>query len=80
MVTVVPRSGEVAITGAAAERCAGAAAADVAEGAGLFGAADSTSSLRIRPPIPVPFTLARFTPRSLANLRTIGVYISIGRL
>jgi hypothetical protein len=72
-VTVVPRSGEVAMTGAAAERCAGAATAVVEAAAALFGAADSTSSLRIRPPIPVPLTLARFTPRSLANLRTIGV-------
>ena len=72
MVTVVPRSGDAATTGAAAERCAGDAVV-VETGAALLGAADSTSSLRIRPPIPVPFTLARFTPRSLANLRTIGV-------
>ena len=72
MVTVVPRSGDVAMTGAAAERCAGAAVV-VETGAALFGAAASTSSLRIRPPIPVPLTFARFTPRSLANLRTIGV-------
>ena len=67
MVTVVPRSGEVATTGAAAERCAGAAVV-VETGAALFGEAASTSSLRILPPIPVPLTLARFTPRSFANL------------
>ena len=72
MVTVVPRSGDVATTGAAAERCAGAAVV-VETGAALLGAAASTSSLRIRPPTPEPLTLARFTPRSLANLRTIGV-------
>ena len=29
-----------------------------------FGAAACTSSLRIRPPTPVPVTVARFTPRS----------------
>jgi len=33
----------------------------------------STSSRRILPPIPVPFTCARFTPSSDASLRTRGV-------
>ena len=33
----------------------------------------------MRPPIPVPRTCARLTPRSLASLRTIGVtYASCG--
>ena len=45
----------------------------------MAGRADSTSSLRIRPPTPVPLTLAKFTPSSDANLRTIGVtYASAG--
>ena len=71
MVTVVPRSGEA--TGAAG-RAAGAAAATGAlcDGADA-GFAAMTSSLRIRPPIPEPRTVERLTPRSLANLRTIGV-------
>jgi hypothetical protein len=73
IVTVVPRSGETAtVAGLAA---VGAAA--VGAGAAYAGAAgferDSTSSRRIRPPIQVPFTLARFTPSSLASLRTRGV-------
>jgi len=36
-------------------------------------AAAMTSSLRMRPPTPVPATDPRSTPRSLASLRTIGV-------
>ena len=47
--------------------CAGAAAA------GDFAIAAATSSLRIRPPIPVPVTCERSTPFSDANFRTIGV-------
>ena len=81
IVTVVPRRGDA--TGAAGRGAAGAdaagadaAGAEATEAIGAvedFGAAASTSSLRIRPPIPVPRTDARFTPRSLASLRTIGV-------
>ena len=75
IVTVVPRRGDVATTaGRGAEGADGAAGID-AETADTapFGAAASTSSLRIRPPIPVPRTEERFTPRSLASLRTMGV-------
>ena len=36
-------------------------------------AAASTSSLRMRPPTPVPVTELMSTPRSLASLRTSGV-------
>ena len=77
--TVVPRSGETGTVDVL--RWAGASDATGAETAGAetgatgaaFGAADCTSSLRIRPPTPVPVTLARFTPSSEASLRTIGV-------
>ena len=74
IVTVVPRSAD-ATTGADARTGAAAAgaAAEVDATAAFFGARASISSLRILPPIPVPFTEARFTPRSLASLRTIGV-------
>ena len=67
----MPRRGEVATT----ELAAGALTAAGAEEAGalLLGAAASTSSFRMRPPIPVPLTDARFTPNSEASLRTIGV-------
>ena len=41
--------------------------------AAAFGAAANTSSLRMRPPIPVPLTFERSTLFSAANLRTIGV-------
>ena len=44
-----------------------------AVGAAVRGAAAKTSSLRIRPPTPVPFTRERSTPLSAASLRTIGV-------
>ena len=75
MVTVVPRNGEAATE--VAGRCAGVDAATGADGedgaTGAFGAAAWTSSLRIRPPTPVPVTVARFTPSSDASLRTIGV-------
>jgi len=80
IVTVVPRSGDTA-TGAAGEL-----ADDVAEL--LFDAlvevetagrpAARTSSLRMRPPTPVPDTRARSTPCSAASLRTMGVtYASV---
>ena len=74
IVTVVPRSGDAA-TGADALTGAEAAGAAADDGAAdtFFGARASISSLRILPPIPVPLTEARFTPRSLASLRTIGV-------
>ena len=73
MVTVVPRRGEA--TGAAGRGAEGAgAAAAFATGAGAdCGARACKSSLRIRPPIPVPRTVARLIPSSLASLRTIGV-------
>ena len=74
IVTVVPRRGDA--TGAAGRGadCEGAeTGADEAGADDVFGAAERTSSLRMRPPIPVPRTEARLTPRSLANLRTIGV-------
>ena len=71
MVTVVPRKGETAI-GADDLAAAGALATGAAAtGAGF--AAAITSSLRIRPPTPVPLTVERSTPCSRANWRTIGV-------
>ena len=52
---------------------------EAAAAGAAFGAADCTSSLRIRPPTPVPVILERFTPSSEASLRTIGVtYASSG--
>ncbi len=74
----MPRSGDTEI---GADEAAGAACgveAGVEVGGALsvalaLGAAASTSSLRIRPPIPVPLTFERSTPFSDANLRTIGV-------
>src|SRR5690606_22919299 len=62
--TVVPRSSETSAT------AAGAAAAGAASVAWLAGA---RSSLRMRPPTPVPVTVLRSMPRSLASLRTSGV-------
>jgi hypothetical protein len=57
MVTVVPRNGETATTGGLA---ADGVEATEATAAGATGRArDSTSSRRILPPIPVPFTCAR---------------------
>ena len=73
IVTVVPRRGDA--TGAAGRGAdeAGAVAA-FATGAGAdCGARACKSSLRIRPPIPVPRTFARLMPNSFASLRTIGV-------
>ena len=72
IVTVVPRSGDTAIVGAEV-RTADAATGAAETAATGAGAACSTSSRRIRPPIPVPFTFARFTPSSEASLRTSGV-------
>ena len=75
--TVVPRSGETAI--AALGRVALGADAETEvvdatdDGAVTRGAAASTSSLRMRPPTPVPLTRERSTPLSAASLRTIGV-------
>ena len=71
MVTVVPRRGDTAIVGADVRGAELIGAATT--GADFLGAAISTSSRRIRPPIPVPLTTARFTPSSEANLRTSGV-------
>ena len=71
MVTVVPRSGDTAAGAELLVAGAAGAAGAAATGAGL--AAARTSSLRIRPPTPVPLTLARLTPCYLANCRTIGV-------
>ena len=73
--SVVPRSGETS-TGAAlagAAGAAGAACAAAAFSAAAFSAAASTSCLRMRPPTPVPVTVARSTPFSAASLRTSGV-------
>ena len=68
---MVPRNGDAA-TGA--DTRAGVEATEAAAAAGaLVGTSACTSSLRILPPMPVPLTDARFTPRSLASLRTIGV-------
>ena len=71
IVTVVPRRGDTAIVGANVRGAELTGAA--ATGADFLGAASSTSSRRIRPPMPVPLTEARFTPSSEANLRTRGV-------
>ena len=70
IVTVVPRSGDAA-TGDEVRGADGAADATGAAAVGL--AAASTSSRRMRPPMPVAFTVARFTPSSDASFRTIGV-------
>ena len=72
IVTVVPRNGETA-TGAALAEATGAAATGELWGTAALGAAAKTSSLRIRPPMPVPLTFERSTLFSAANLRTIGV-------
>ena len=70
---MVPRSGETA-TGAALDAVTGAAETGELWNVGAaLGAAAKTSSLRIRPPIPVPLTFERSTLFSAANLRTIGV-------
>ena len=73
IVTVVPRRGETAIVGAEVRVADAVAATGAAEATTGAGAACSTSSRRIRPPSPVPFTFARFTPSSEASLRTSGV-------
>ena len=54
MVTVVPRRGETATTGGFAAGEVETTATDAAAAAGRANA--STSSRRILPPIPVPFT------------------------
>ena len=69
IVTVVPRNGETAT--AAGLEAVGAFVATGAAEAGFESA--STSSRRMRPPIPVPLTWARLTPKSLASFRTRGV-------
>ena len=77
----MPRSGETEIgvdeAGCAAGVNCGAEGVEEVGGAvsvvAALGAAASTSSLRIRPPIPVPLTFDRSTPFSDANFRTIGV-------
>jgi len=84
--SVVPRSGDTAGTGAAlvadeagaAATGAGAAAWAAASAAAwraasAFAAASSTSSLRMRPPTPVPASVDASTPFSAASLRTRGV-------
>jgi len=75
--TVVPRSGDevtldFGVVLAEAITCAvGVAAA--------LGVAAKISSLRIRPPTPVPLIVAKFTPASAANFLTMGVtYASSG--
>ena len=72
----MPRNGDAAtgVDGRAGAEDVGAETAGAAAAIGAFaGASACTSSFRILPPIPVPLTDARFTPRSLASLRTIGV-------
>ena len=72
--SVVPRSGEGVMDAAAGwVEAAAAGAAPPAAGALADSAAASTSCLRIRPPTPVPLTLARSTPCWVASLRTSGV-------
>ena len=74
IVTVVPRRGDAtAADGRGADGVDAATGVDATAATADLGAAASTSSLRIRPPIPVPRTDARLTPRSLASFRTIGV-------
>ncbi|CAB4608010.1 unannotated protein [freshwater metagenome] len=73
IVTVVPRRGDATAAGRGADGAVADAGVVATGAAAERGAAASTSSLRILPPIPVPRTDARFTPRSLASLRTIGV-------
>ena len=74
IVTVVPRSGDTETGAALCVVALGATAAGALwNGAAALGAAANTSSLRIRPPIPVPLTFERSTLFSAANLRTIGV-------
>ena len=65
---VVPRSGETST-----RRRSGRGGAALAAGADAASAALSTSSLRMRPPTPVPFTEARSTPCCWARRRTSGV-------
>ena len=78
MLTVVPRSGE---TASGPRGAAAVEAITVAVGvAAARGVAAKISSLRILPPTPVPLIVARFTPASAANFRTIGVtYASSAR-
>ncbi len=83
--SVVPRSvdGSIALAGAAGAgaaawlagcpSAAGAAAAAAGCCSRCTRAASITSCFRIRPPTPVPATVARFTPCSAASLRTSGV-------
>ena len=75
--SVVPRSGE-GVGAAAAAGCPVDAVGAVADAAGASAAsaalaASRTSCLRIRPPTPVPATVARSTPCWVASLRTSGV-------
>jgi len=75
-VTVVPRNGETATgagTRAAGETFVGATAEGALTGALARGTAARTSSLRIRPPTPVPLTRDKSTPLSAASFLTIGV-------
>ena len=71
MVTVVPRRGE-----AETEVVATGLLPDIATAVGVaaaLGTAAKISSLRIRPPTPVPLIVARLTPASVASFLTIGV-------
>ena len=74
ILTVWPRSGETSRVGAflAAAR-GGRGRSRSAAAAFAASAAARTSCLRIRPPTPVPLTVARSTPFSAASLRTSGV-------
>ena len=76
IVTVVPRSVDTA-PGADLDAEGAEGAEAIGAGAEYVGATgfatDSTSSRRIRPPIPVPLTVARLIPSSFASFRTRGV-------
>src|ERR1019366_6666229 len=73
IVTVVPRSAEATIGVLVLDGTDGAGV-PVITGAGAAGLMTARmSSLRIRPPMPEPVTMARSTPCSFANWRTIGV-------
>src|SRR6266700_3730961 len=71
------RAGAGAAPGAGAWAAAWAGPACPSAAAGgtsrIARAASSTSCLRIRPPTPVPVTVPRLTPCSVASLRTSGV-------
>ena len=65
-------AGPAGVAGAGADAAAARASAALLVSSAAA-AAFWTSSLRMRPPTPVPLTAARSTPLSRASLRTIGV-------